>query len=81
MGCVGNLIPLAIRLNNEIPSNSSFTQKLVHYKRSTLSTVESFVQEVESKNIKTWTEENIIERTNEIARQLYQSVMTIEKIK
>lgn len=81
MGCVGNLIPLAIRLNNEIPSNSSFTQKLVHYKRSTLSTVESFVQEVESKNIKIWTEENIIERTNEIARQLYQSVMTIEKIK
>lgn len=67
-GLLGNLIPLGEKLNNEL-KDRSFMQKIKRYPESNYATVKTFLKD--AKNIKTWGEEEIENRTKEIAGILY----------
>ncbi|MEE4082622.1 DUF262 domain-containing protein [Pseudomonas viridiflava] len=81
MGKIGNLVPLAAKINNSIPESSTLDKKVPHYQKSALKTVSKLTKYITDNNIKEWTDEEIESRTSQIAFELYQSVMAIEKIK
>jgi len=81
MGMIGNLIPLSASLNNKIPENSTLQTKLTYYKESSLNTVKETVKEIESKNLKEWTDEEIKRKTKLIGQEVYKSIMKLEIIK
>jgi len=80
MGMVGNLLPLAAQINNEIPQSCDFTKKISHYKESSLKTVAKFITEIDEHNTTQWSETEIQDRTTSIGYELYTEIMAIEKI-
>ena len=65
MSYIGNLLPLSVKLNNKI-ADKSYDKKIEYYKKSKLFSVKEFLENNASKN--EWTNEDIINRGNAIAR-------------
>ena len=73
VGMIGNLLPLGENLNSEI-QDKPFTFKLEKYKESQFATVKKFIEQYS--NVEIWTEEHIEQRTNDIAKILYENIIT-----
>lgn len=67
IGSIGNLLPLDEELNNKIKRNSTFTQKKVQYKKSSLKIVAKFL---EINQQQTWDKTNVTKWRKEIAAML-----------
>ncbi|MFY1050403.1 DUF262 domain-containing protein [Ectopseudomonas khazarica] len=80
MGCIGNLTPLAADVNNAIPEGSTLEQKVKYYKKSSLQTVKILTADIEKRGIKKWSDKEINSRTAAIGKNLYHTIMKIEKI-
>ena len=68
---IGNLLPLGKELNQKA-SNQSFQEKIKIYQESEFHLTQEFVD----KNYETWGEEQINERTNELADYCYDLLQT-----
>ena len=66
--------PLGEKLNNEL-KDKSFLQKIKRYPESNYATVKKFMESI--KSIRTWGEEEIENRTKEIADILYNKMWKI----
>lgn len=73
VGMIGNLLPLGEKLNSEL-QDKPFSIKLEKYKTSQFATVGKFVEQYS--NIENWTEEDIEQRTKDIAKILYENIIT-----
>ena len=72
VGMIGNLLPLGAKLNEEL-DDKSFDIKISRYPQSRYVTVKEF--EKKYKDLKVWNEDNIMERTKELAKILYENVI------
>lgn len=74
-GLVGNLLPLAEKINNEIDDRNPI-EKIDFYKKSELSLVRAFIKDVESKeyDLSKWGESQIKKRTKAIALMAYDAI-------
>lgn len=72
VGMIGNLLPLGEKINNEL-QNKSFDIKMTKYKDSQYATVYKFVQDY--KDVEQWDSDLIIQRTNDIAKILYNNII------
>lgn len=72
VGMIGNLLPLGEKLNNEI-ADRDFSYKLLRYPESQYASVKKFLDKYGM--LDGWNKGNIVLRTNEIARVLYDEVI------
>ena len=70
-GLLGNLLPLDVQLNSDLGSKS-FSVKIKAYAKSSFITVKEFCQKYKSHT--NWQNEDIIERTDNIANELYYEI-------
>ncbi len=72
VGMIGNLLPLGEKLNNDL-QDKSFSTKMSKYVDSQYSTVRRFIEDY--KDAQQWTGDLIKQRTNDIARILYDNII------
>ena len=75
VGMLGNLLPLAGQLNHTA-GDKDYTTKLYLYKKSQFKTVIQFVDKYSNKE--DWTEHDILQRTNDIAKLLYYEIFRVK---
>nr|WP_268873239.1 DUF262 domain-containing protein [Pseudomonas congelans] len=80
MGKVGNLVPLAAKINNNIPKDSNLIKKLSYYNKSALKTVSTLTKHISENKISVWTDTQIDKRTSALGHELYNSIITIDKV-
>ena len=74
---IGNLLPLADTINNNL-GDASFMEKMLEYKSSNFISVKKFVERYGDKI--EWTEEDIDQRAIYMAELAYNKIWSIEKI-
>lgn len=72
VGMLGNLLPLGEKLNSEL-QNEKFEDKMKRYPESQYATVRNFVEKYSDSNV--WDDNEIVERTKQIARILYDNII------
>lgn len=70
-GLLGNLLPLDVQLNSDV-GNKSLPIKIKAYAKSNFITVKEFCENFKSKS--NWLDEDILARTDNIAKELYYNV-------
>ena len=74
VGLMGNLLPLSGEINN-LAATKSFNEKIKIYKKSNLKIIQDFVQINQKKA--DWAKNDIIKRSEEIAKKSYYDIWAI----